>query len=532
MYVRKLTGQVILDYGQAEVMTDNGILRGVISDGTYIFRGIKYADAERFHMPRPVEPWKGVKEAIVYGFACPEITTVIPHDQFTVPHYFTVQSEDCQYLNIWTGSINSNEKKPVMVWLHGGGFSTGSGVEHYAYDGENLSKSGDVVVVTLNHRLNVLGHLDMSAYGEEYKYSGNVGIADIVAALQWIKTNISAFGGDPDNVTIFGQSGGAGKVVTLINTPCADGLFHKAIMQSGGMRHEEDTTPEFSRKVAEYVMEYFGFAPEEAKKLETVSFDELSLAAKYAEDKIRALTKKHSVWFPVKDDDFFIGHPFNVGFRKGSENIPLMCGSVMGEFMQNYTRPRGTGNKNTWTDEYAYKMIEEQFGDKTDAVISAFKKAYPGKKPQDVLFMDSQGRKGAIDMAALHSEFTDAGSYNFIFTWESKFNGGTIPWHNSEIPYIFRNADYLEPSYTPGETEKLMDEVSGAWVSFARTGDPNCECLPKWEECTKDVNYAMIFDVDTRLGTDHDKELMSFLPDKAPSFTDLFKGSNVPEEKK
>ena len=173
MYIRKLTSQVILDYGRAEVHTQAGTLRGVISDGTCIFRGVRYAQAQRFHLPESVTPWEGVKEAITYGNACPEIFTCVPHDQYTVPHYFTVQSEDCQFLNIWTQSIEKGVKKPVMVWFHGGGMMTGSGVEHYAYDGEELSRFGDVVVVTLNHRLNVLGFLDLSAYGEEYRYSGN-----------------------------------------------------------------------------------------------------------------------------------------------------------------------------------------------------------------------------------------------------------------------------------------------------------------------------------------------------------------------
>ena len=263
MYIRKLTRQIILDYGQAEVQTQAGMLRGVISDGTYVFRGIPYAQAERFHMPRPVQPWEGVREAIVYGNACPEIYTCIPHDQYTVPHYFTVQSEDCQYLNVWTQHLDKTAKKPVMVWFHGGGMMTGSGVEHYAYDGEELSKYGDVVVVTLNHRLNVLGFLDLSAYGEEYRYSGNAGIADLVAALQWIRDNIDGFGGDPDNVMIFGQSGGGSKVVSMLQSPKAAGLFHRACLQSGGMRKGPDMTTELSRKLASYVLYHLGISPDQ-----------------------------------------------------------------------------------------------------------------------------------------------------------------------------------------------------------------------------------------------------------------------------
>ena len=211
MFPRKLKSQVICNIDEPIVETKAGKLRGLIADGTYIFRGIRYAEAERFHLPRPVRPWEGVKNAIAFGPVCPEESTPIARDQYYVPHYHHMQSEDCQYLNIWTRSVDREAKKPVMVWIHGGLFDTGSGIELYAYDGEELAAFGDVVVVSLNHRLNVLGFLDLSAYGEEYRYSGNVGMADIVEALRWVRENIAAFGGDPDNVTLFGQSGGGQK---------------------------------------------------------------------------------------------------------------------------------------------------------------------------------------------------------------------------------------------------------------------------------------------------------------------------------
>ena len=169
MFIKKLHQQVICNHHEPVANTPLGQLRGVKTEDAYIFRGIKYANARRFHMPEPVESWDGIRDAIIYGFVCPEITTPVPHDQFTVPHVFYPQHEDCQYLNIWTQSLDSQAKRPVMVWLHGGGYSTGSGIEHYAYDGEELSRHQNVVVVTLNHRLNVLGYLDLSAYDEEYE---------------------------------------------------------------------------------------------------------------------------------------------------------------------------------------------------------------------------------------------------------------------------------------------------------------------------------------------------------------------------
>ena len=180
MFIKKLHQQVICNHHEPIAHTPLGQLRGVKTEDAYIFRGIRYAHARRFRMPEPEAAWEGVKDAIIYGFVCPEIITPVPHDQFTVPHVFYPQHEDCQYLNIWTQSLDVHAKRPVMVWLHGGGYATGSGIEHYAYDGEELSKAQNVVVVSFNHRLNVLGYLDLSAYGEEYALSGNVGMADIV----------------------------------------------------------------------------------------------------------------------------------------------------------------------------------------------------------------------------------------------------------------------------------------------------------------------------------------------------------------
>lgn len=521
MYIRKLTRQIILDYGQAEVQTQAGMLRGVISDGTYVFRGIPYAQAERFHMPRPVQPWEGVREAIVYGNACPEIYTCIPHDQYTVPHYFTVQSEDCQYLNVWTQHLDKTAKKPVMVWFHGGGMMTGSGVEHYAYDGEELSKYGDVVVVTLNHRLNVLGFLDLSAYGEEYRYSGNAGIADLVAALQWIRDNIDGFGGDPDNVMIFGQSGGGSKVVSMLQSPKAAGLFHRACLQSGGMRKGPDMTTELSRKLASYVLEHLGITPDQVKKAETVHYDELALAADAASKRLAKETGMRIMYGPVADMDFYFGHPFNTGFIEDTKNVPVMCGSVFGEFMNNFASPVGEGSKNSWSEDYKSELLKQEFGEKTEQLVAAFRKAYPEKNTADLLFMDAGMRQGVLDFAKLRALFTEAPVFNFLFTLESPFNGGTVPWHNAEIPYAFHNAEYLEPSFIPGVTEKLQDIVSGAWVNFAKNGNPNGGVVPEWDRFETEKTQTMIFDRECRMAEGHDRELLELAPSRQVDFSKL-----------
>lgn len=519
MYIRKLKSQVVCDYGKNEVQTTSGWVRGVQSESTHIFRGVPYAVAQRFGMPRPVPAWDGVREAIVYGFVCPEIFTPIPHDQYTVPHYFGVQSENCQNLNIWTQSLDPSAKKPVMVWLHGGGFFSGSGVEHYAYDGEELSAYADVVVVTITHRLNVLGFLDLSAYGEEYKYSGNAGMADIVAALRWIKQNIAAFGGDPDNVMIFGQSGGGGKVAALLQMPAADGLYHRACLQSGGMRRGGEVTPQLAQALAARVLENLHIAPKDVKQLETVHYDDLATAANAAAQALSHELGQRVGWGPVVDKDYYMGHPFQAGFRQETRHIPILCGTVLGEFMNNYASPKGEGSKNAWTEEYRDQLLAAHF-ENPAALKKAFLSAYPDKNPADLLFMDAAGRRGCLDFAALRAGCTDAPVFNYIFTLESPFNGGTTAWHNAEIPYAFHNAQYLEPSYIPGVTEQLQNMMASAWANFARTGDPNGGCVPTWNAFSRDAT-TMIFDKTTRAAIGHDKELLALLPDRQVQLASL-----------
>ena len=207
------------------VETKAGKLRGFRFNDVYTFHGIEYAYADRFQAPRPVEPWDGVKNATNYGYISPTGGEPAPTSEIFIPHRFWPANEHCQFLNVWTPGLEKDRKRPVMVWLHGGGYANGSSMEQVAYEGDELAKYGDVVVVTVNHRLNLLGFLDMSPYGEKYANSVNAGMADIVAALQWVHDNIEGFGGDPDNVLIFGQSGGGGKVETLLQTPAAAGLF-------------------------------------------------------------------------------------------------------------------------------------------------------------------------------------------------------------------------------------------------------------------------------------------------------------------
>lgn len=527
MFLRRLTQQVIHTYDKPIVETKSGLVRGLISEGTYIFRGIPYAAAKRFHMPEPVKPWDGVRNAAVYGYVCPELKNCDVTGDYVVRHMFYPADENCLSLNIWTQDINPDAKKPVLFWLHGGGFTEGSGINHYAYDGEEMSKFGDVVVVSINHRLNVLGYLDLSAYGKKYKYSGNLGQADIVAALEWVRDNIANFGGDPNNVTIFGQSGGGGKVTTLMQMPAADGLYHCAIIMSGVMgkkRSEmkpgikDDDQKRLSRKLASLVLKYADISPNNVEEIETIPYYKLAEATNEA---IEELSKESSIglgFAPVPDGEYYVGSPFKVGFRPETRNIPLMVGSVISEFTYRVDDERAVGSRKNWDEELKIDLIDKKFGDSTNAVIREFRAAYPGRDLSDILFLDGMVRRASIDFVRLRAETANAKTYNYLHCLEMAYNDGALPSHNCDIPYAFHNAYFLEAFYIPGITEKVQNIMCGAFVNFARTGDPNGPGIPEWEHVTPDCVSTMIFDVESKCVKDHDAGLLQYIPDEFPVY--------------
>ncbi len=511
MIMRKLTQQVVCDYDDPVAETKSGKVRGQIVEGAYQFRGIKYAQAKRFHFPEEV-CWEGTKEAFNYGYCCPEPTTPVPVDAYLDPHFYYPQDEDCLYLNIWTPTLDKDAKKPVMVWFHGGGWFMGSGVEIYSYDGENLSAFGDVVVVSLNHRLNILGFMDLSAYGEEYKYSANCGLADLVQSLKWVQENIANFGGDPGNVTIMGQSGGGAKVLSMLQTPAADGLFHKAVMQSGGPTggpSDKEARLEFTDRVVKYL----GLTKETIKEIETI--DWYDLADAYLAVNAEMMKEKKRVnWGPQYDGDYYYGHPLVYGFREESKQIPIIGSSVIAEFTSNALRNQFGGDKNAYTEEETRKYIGEKYGeDKVDAIVEAFKKAYPEKKLADVLYLDTMLRKGYREFLTKRAALPGAAPcYNCLLTFESPYKNGSLAWHNLDEAFMFHNADYIEAAYIPGVTEKLQDQMAGAWVAFAKTGNPNHDLIPEWKAVTPEEVPTLLFDKECRLGVDHDKELLELLP--------------------
>jgi len=490
------------------VETKYGKLRGFKLGSTYNFYGIKYANAKRWQMPTEVEPWDGIKDALSYGYICPLTGPERPDGDIFVPHRFWPKSEDCQYLNIWTQSIDKDAKKPVIVWIHGGGYSGGSSLEMVAYDGENMSVYGDAVVVSMNHRLNFIGYFDVSAYGEKYANSGNLGQADLVACLTWIKENIANFGGDPDNVTIFGQSGGGRKIGALLQMPAAEGLFHKAIIQSGVVK---DTlkVPDaaMSKEIMDDVMAKLGVEDFEVLANE-VSYDDIAKAFNAVLPAYREKGVSGMIWGPHISDyylgDIRDGNPVSDFAKK----IPTIIGTTFAEGRA-FAAPKVA--KYEISEEEREAVVKERFGDKADELIDLFKAAYPEKSLVDLAALDDSRRWGTLDYLKNRAPFTDAPIYSYVFSFDFPINDGTAAWHCAEIPFAFHNTEKVALCNVPGGvTEKVEDAVFGAWVNFAKTGNPS-PAEAEWKPFTMDEKNTLVFDIETTLRTDYDTVLQEKL---------------------
>lgn len=494
------------------VQTKGGKLRGFILEGTYTFHGIKYADAKRFQMPTEVEPWEGVKDALSYGYVCPMLDEPRPFGEIMIPHRYWPMNEHCQYLNIWTQSISKGAKKPVMVWLHGGGFAAGSSIEQVAYEGENMSKHGDVVVVSLNHRLNILGYLDLSSFDDKYANSANAGNADLVAALKWINQNIENFGGDPNNVTIFGQSGGGMKVWTLMQTPSANGLFHKGIVQSGVIHGFGEVPTDNRSEIVEAMLEVLGIEKTNIEKLEEISYERMAEAYK----KVAPILMKEGKYIggmPIPNE-FYVGDPLVVGFTEHAKTIPLMAGTVYGEFAFG----PGVANKYALAEKDMLAMLQKKYGEATEKIIQLFKQAYPDKNLTDLLDLDSIARVPTKEFIKKKAAYEEAPTYSFMFTYEFPFDDGKPAWHCSEIPFIFHNTEMVPVCNNNEISKKLEEQIFGAWINFARSGNPNHAGIPHWPVCKMTDEATMLFDRKCEVKHNYDDELVSLHLKVAPLF--------------
>tara|TARA_B100001093_G_scaffold333426_1_gene318400 strand:+ start:26728 stop:28344 length:1617 start_codon:yes stop_codon:yes gene_type:complete len=504
----------------AVTSTTKGKVRGYLENGIYTYKGIPYAHAKRFESAMPLEAWKGVKSTTTYGpvaYLMNPTTTVQDESEFVFDHNWGYASEDNLRINVWTPGIEDSKKRAVLFWIHGGGFTSGSSQELPSYDGRNLAEKGDVVVVSINHRLNVLGFLNLSEYGEKYKHSANNSMRDIIEALKWVQSNIENFGGDPNNVTIFGQSGGGAKVNTLMAMPSANGLFHKAVNQSGSYR-SRFLSKEVTQSITKETLKILKIRTKNIDLIQDVPFSVLSNASQQALKVVaerlakegRALGGFGLNWGPSLDGDLI---PYDMSSNEAyemSKNIPLLIGTTKNEFAT-FANGRFFGA----SEEVVMKYIEETFKDKATSYVSAVRKAYPKDTyPHELLTVDTMFRPGTVFQANKKASIEGGAEiYMYLFTWQSPvFDGKYQSVHCMELPFVFDNIE-LARNMTGGgiQAHALADRVSKAWISFAKNGDPNHDGLPDWPAYNPKNTATMHFDLNCEVKSQLDKELFKLV---------------------
>jgi para-nitrobenzyl esterase len=521
------SGSIVASDSAAIAETTHGKVRGFVHREMFNFRGIPYgaptAGARRFTPPAGPVPWTGVRSALAWGFASPQIPPEHwDKDEVAFVYEWNpgAQGEDCLRLNVWTPGLD-NRKRAVMVWLHGGGFATGSGNEMNVYDGENLARH-DVVVVSLNHRVGAVGFLDLSSLGgEKFAASGNVGLLDIVAALEWVRDNIASFGGDPANITIFGQSGGGGKVTALMAMPRAKGLFHKAIVESGSMRRM--LTPDFSAKLAGAVVKKAGVSQDRLEALQDIPFDRLVAAAAIAAKQVypagdysRPLDfGRHcefNAWAPTVDGSILPEHPFWTSAPATSADVPLVVGTTLTECGIGFQDPNF---EKLSFGELSFRLLKGHGLEHGQRILDAFRRGYPDASAAKLyaIWFSAGARHAAVEQAALKAAQGGAPAYLYSFVWDSPILDGRLhSFHCSEMPFVFDNTDRCDHMTGGGPGARaLAARISGAWVEFARTGNPNHGGLPEWPAFDGVKRSTMIFDNTCAAKDDPDGEVLTAL---------------------
>jgi para-nitrobenzyl esterase len=501
-------GSVIAADGAPIADTGSGKVVGYVRNGIQTFKGIPYGEntegANRFMPPVKVKAWSGVRSSRQYGNVAPQAPRegwANDEEAFMFSWDDGVQGEDCLRINVWTPSVKGKQR-PVMVWLHGGGFSAGSGQELRAYDGENLARRGEVVVVSLNHRLNVLGYLNLAQYGDRYASSANLGMLDIVAALEWVRDNIEGFGGDPGAVTVFGQSGGGGKVGALMGMPAASGLFHRAIVESGSMLRlgSEDK----SRQLAELIVAELGLSRTTIHEIQTLPCEKLIQASTKVLREHASIPKgtlpnfrriADSLGFaPIVDGSILPAHPFDPRASALSADVPMIIGSTLNEFITAMNHPE----VERMTETELEQRVRGVYGDRTPRVIEAFKQRSPYASPFDLWsHIGAAGiRQAAIAQATAKATLGNAPAYLYWFAWQTPIlNGRPRAFHCAEIPFVFDNTDRCENMTGGGPDARALAAImSDAWIQFARTGNPNHPRMPRWDAFSPDRKQTMIFD--------------------------------------
>ena len=489
----------------ATATTTAGKIRGTHESDVYAFKGVPYAastaDAGRFQPPAKQKPWTGVRDCTQLGHRSPQLLSlfhgVVPPEVEAMDRD-EAMGEDCLVLNVWTPTLDRGRKLPVMVWLHGGGFTSGSG-GFICYDGAQLAKKHDVVVVTVNHRLGPLGYLYLAGLGSaQYANASNVGNLDIVAALEWVRDNIATFGADPDNVTIFGQSGGGGKVSSLMAMPAAHGLFKRAIVQSGSS--VKGISRDAASKNAERLLARLNLKPEQADQLQHVPMDQLLKAANEG-------SGPPINWGPVVDGKSLPADPFDPTAPAMSGSVPLMIGTVETEVTFFPGQPLEPMDDATFHTKVKQLLRNASDAD-VDRVIAAYRTGRRDRANTDlylIMASDAGFRAGILLEGERKAEQTQAQVYQYYFTWRSPVRDGKLrTFHTLEIPFVFDNVDACQSMTGSGADRlPLAQMMSAAWVAFARTGNPNHPGLPDvWVPYDNTRRATMIFNDKTMLLND------------------------------
>ncbi len=515
------------------VETASGKVYGYVQDGIVSFRGIPYGAStegkNRFMPPVEPEPWAGERSALYWGPVAPQpFTSTLDaprsgwkHDReaFMFDWEDGHDSEDCLRINVWAPSINDNAKRPVMMWLHGGGFVFGSSQELRMYPGDGLAHRGDVVAVSVNHRLGSLGFANLMDYGEQYASSPNVGMLDLVLALQWVKANIANFGGDPDNVLIFGQSGGGGKVSTLMGMPSAQGLFRRAAVESGSMLG--DHSPEQSAQMTAGVLAELGLSKHNISRIHEIPYQKIIEAAVHSQRVSGAYGIHEGLgWGPVVDGTVLPRAAWTPDAPSYSKDVPLIVGNTLNEFFNSVqmedasldSMSMGEVRKRLSGTGGSPSFFAANLGKGTDHVIEVFRRAYPHATPFTMFSIISAMatmRLSALTQAKRKAEQGGAPAYNYWFQWQTPIlDSQARAFHCSELPFVFYHTEVCAPMTGGGPAAlDLAGRMADAWIIFARTGNPNHTGLPLWPPYDPVRMPTMIFDNQCVVKDDPDGEI-------------------------
>lgn len=508
------------------VETTEGTVQGQATNGVYSFLGLHYgADTSgenRFLPPKPPEQWSGVKAASQMGNRCPQPPVNMPPQMASVLSFSDLpMSENCLVLNVWTPSLGDAKKRPVMVWLHGGGFFLGSGGDKY-YEGSNLSRDEDVVVVTLNHRLNGFGYLTLGPEaGDEYASSGLVGMLDIVQALRWVEANIANFGGDPENVTIFGQSGGGSKTTVLTAMPAADGLFDKAIIMSGAAYRVAE--PAAAIAARDKFLAALNVEPGDVETLQNLPMEAL----------IEASGKVGLLGFtPAPDGNYLPRHPYDPDAPSISADVPLMVGTTKDEATNVFL------SDPTWQTMTEADLLQRVTGvvgaQEAPGLIAIYRERAPDDKPMHIwtsIMTDQIFTNSSITLMERKLAQGTANTYAYRVDWETPVLDGILRSpHAVELPFVFKTVDVSGGLVGAGPTQDQMAQLmSSTFAAFARTGNPNVEGYPQWPPYTLDERWTFIYDIPPKVVSDPDGEIRVYWKMNEKSFQPASKASPLSE---